>query len=266
MKTFTALGFSIGDITTLPDSVLTVWPEGIPLEAEADVADGTLFQVYPRGDYTIRLWHPLPGHGLFDFATISHPDQPDVRVDDVETIEDPSPSDLTGEGEADIIFHIRGVGSAHCCWGTKVYNLGATPRLVLDIMSPAYQLGSTGQGTFDDPDADGRWEFITLDPLPLGCTQPTVQAILRYDAGAGRYVGATPAYAPLLADLIAELNTTTTAGGVCEIYKLVATLMYAGRDTDARAAFDRLYSGPDAIGDWATLSGAVRAGRYYVAP
>jgi hypothetical protein len=267
MDTFTALGFHTADITVLPDEIIALWPLGTPLASVASVPQDTVYQEFIVISYTIRLWHP--GQGMHDFATISQFGQPDIRVDDVETIDGLPPRvpplDVTGDRDPDLIFLTHPNGSAHCCYGTIVYNLGALPNQVLNILSPAYQTPGTGRGDFQDIDSDGRDEFITNDPLQgIACSQPSVYVILQYDPVQGHYVGATPRFAAYRADMIARYLRLPTTSDPCTIYPLVTTLSYLGKTGAAKAAFDRLYRSDNAASYWQTLQTAVHQGRFYV--
>jgi hypothetical protein len=262
MDTFNALGFSTADITILPDAFMAQWPVGNPLRTLAPVAGDTVYQEFLARIYTIRLWHP--GQGMFNYATISQGGDPIVRVEALDSIVEVPPRDLTGDRDPDIIFLTHPVGSAHCCFGTVVYNLGSAPREILNILSLAYQ-SDTGRGDFQDIDGDGRYEFITHDPLTnIPCTQPSVYTILQYDPAQGKYIGATPHFAAYRADMIARYLRLPTTSDPCTIYPMVATLSYFGKTADARAAYDRLYRGDNPAAYWDTLQTAVQQGRFYV--
>jgi hypothetical protein len=267
MDTFTASGFHSADMTVLPDDIVALWPLGTPLASVAAASQDTITQEFSIISYAIRLWHPA--QGLHDFATISQLGQPDIRIDDVETIVGlplrVPPLEVTGDHDPDLIFLIHPNGSAHCCYGTVVYNLGTLPTQVLNILSPAYQTPATGRGDFQDIDGDGRDEFITSDPLTgIPCTQPSVYTILQYDPIQGKYVGATPRFATYRADMIARYLSLPTTSDPCTIYPMVTTLSYLGKTDDAKAAYDRLYRGADAGAYWETLQTAVQHGRFYV--
>jgi hypothetical protein len=263
MDTFNALGFQVKNITTLPDEIVNLWPTGMPLDSVVPPPQDTVYQQIVIGSYTVRLWHP--GQGITDFATLSAPDQPDVRVNDIEGIEQLPAPDVTGDGSPDLMFLTHPNGSVHCCYGTVVYNLGAVPTKILDILSPASQIPGTGRGYFQDFDGDRRYEFITRDPLVgVACTQPSVYVTLQYDPAQGQYVGATPSFASYNADMINQYLAVPLTSDPCTIYPAVTTLLYMGRPDDAKVAFDSLYQGSDAASLWTTLQTAVNQGRFYV--
>ncbi len=263
MDTFTALGFQTSQISVLPDSVLALWPLGGGLTSTTTTSADTVYDQQTIGMYTIRLWHPA--HGLTNFATISTPGQPDVRIDDVESIGGLPAANVTGDGLPDVEFPIRSnPGSVHCCSGTVVYELGASPLNILSVLSPADQLASTGIGEFQDLNGDGAYEFIVQDPLTgIACSQPNVTAILSYDSASGRYVGASPHFASYYNDEITQFTAQAAVGDHCSVYPLIETLLYMGRMADAQTAFNSFYHGSDAADFWAALQTAAQAGRFY---
>jgi hypothetical protein len=261
MTTFTANGFRVEDITILPDAILNLWPLGVEL-TPVTASNGVLFKTLTIGAYTIRLFHPT--QGMFDFATINVDGQPEIVVQDVESIADLPAADITGEGNPDVVFLIRGVGSAHCCWGTAIYDLGASAVNVLRITSPAYFGMNTGRGELKDLNGDGIYEFVTYDPMPMGtCSSGTaVMTVLRYDASQQKYVGASPQFASYFDTYIADLTASTQPTPAC--LPLVAALLYIGKTDEARSEFDRLYTGTDPDMYWEDMKSTVEHGRYYV--
>lgn len=265
MATFNVLGFHTYEITVLPDDVLALWPLGEPLASSAPVTGtgDTVYREFTLGDYTVHLWHP--GQGMHDFVTLTATNRADVRVDDLDVIGSLPAADVTGEGDPDLLILTHPNGSAHCCYGSVLYNLGEMPTKILDILSPAYQLPGTGRGDFQDIDGDGRYEFITLDPLQgIACTQPSVYTILQYAPAQGRYVGATPHFASYRADTIARYLQLPATSDPCTIYPMVTTLFYMGKANEAKAAYDRLYRGADAAAYWETLKTAAEQGHFYI--
>jgi len=272
MDTFNWLGFQVKDITVLPDNILALWPEGEPLPTKPQpvAEDGAkLVQTINLGRYTIQRWQRYSTPSWLDYAFISAPKMLSVRLEAVEAISVPSVADITGDGNPDIIFLAHYAGSSHCCWGTVVYDLGATPTKVLDITSPAYQLPSTGRGNFLDLDGDGSYEFVTFDPVAMGCSQPVVQVILRFDPTKRAYVGATPRYPEYYARKLSVLEAEAQArnvydpGDPCTPVPLVTSLLYLGLPTEARAALDRVYKGPNPDALFTEVKKAAESGRFY---
>jgi hypothetical protein len=276
MDTFIALGFQVKSITILPDSRLSLWPLGVPLDSvlKTRSADGyhRLYQTINISSYTIRVWRYAANDrgSWLDYVTISAPHQADIRVNGVVEIGQLPAWDVTGEGHPDIMFLTDPAGSAHCCSGTIVYDLGPIPTRVLDIVSPADQDRGIGRGEFRDLNGDSVYEFVTHDHVQLGgCSleQPSVMVVLQYDRARRRYVGASPRFASFYADLLARLSAEAPWVGPndhCVVLPLVPTLLYLGKISEARAAFDRLYRGEDAAAYWVQLQNTVKRGRFYV--
>ncbi|MEO8611782.1 MAG: hypothetical protein ABI690_28040 [Chloroflexota bacterium] len=263
MDTFEAMGFQIDDITILPDDILAKWRLGAPIDSILSTTADKVYQTVSIASYTICLWHP--GQGISDFATISALNQPDIRVDGIESIAPLPVDDINGDGYPDLMFLTHPNGSAHCCYGTIIYSLGKVPTQILNILSPAYQTPGTGRGDFQDIDGDGRYEFVTNDPLGgIACTQPSVNVILQYDPMQGHYVGVTPQFATYRADMIARYLSLPSTSDPCTIYPMVTTLMYLGKTDEAKAAFYRLYHADNTASYWETLQAAVKLGRFYV--
>jgi hypothetical protein len=273
MDTFVALGFQVKNITILPDSVLSLWPLGGPLDSvlKTRSADGyhRLYQTINIGSYTIQVWRYAANDrgSWLDYVTISAPHQADIRVNGVVEIGQLPAWDVTGEGHPDIMLLTDPAGSAHCCSGTIVYDLGPVPKKVLDILSPAYHVPWTGRGEFKDLNGDGVYEFVTHDPLDMPCSQVHVMVILQYDRARSRYGGASPRFASFYTDLLAQLSAEArawTPGDRCAVQPLVPTLLYLGKISEARAAFDRLYRDEDAEAYWKQIQDIVKRGRFYV--
>ena len=220
------------------------------------------------GAYTIRLWQPVPGTGMYNQATIHREGQPEITVDAVTAIHD-LPAGLTGDGSPDIWFETF-AGGSRCCAGTVAYDLGTVPTKVLDILQEPDYYG-TGSGTFQDLDGDGSLEFITRDPLRgIPCSGPAVKVILQYLPGQG-YVGASPRFAAAHADDIAvhtrgaeEQVELSRDGYKCGVYELIVDYLYSGQVDRAWEELQRLYLGSDLEQFRAQLQQAVNQGRFYV--
>lgn len=268
MATFTSLGYKTEDISVLPDSIVGAWPLGTPLPAGSGGANppaspaGSQTQI---GGYTIRLTPQTGGVGGPYQGVIAQPGQPDITIPDVERLGDLPAADVTGEGDPDVMFLTRSVGSSHCCWGTIIYNLGATPLKVLDMISTPYYSDATGRVTFKDMNGDGSYEILTWDAMTgLPCSQPSVMAVLAYSSD-GRYEGAGPRYPYAFAAEEDSLKQSTQPGAICDIYPYIATEYTSGATTLAQQEFDRLYTGSNHDADWEALRRAVEHSRFYVA-
>ncbi len=269
MATFSAMGFQISEITLLPDNILSRWPLGDPMPRLSG-SSAQIVQELVIGDYTIRHW--TSPQEYFDYAIISAPHQPDIRVEQVEAIGQLPTSDVTGEGHPDVVFTLDKIGS-RCCMGTSLYDLGATPTEVLHSFHP-YAMYSTegGAGIFRDLDGDGRYEFITDDGVYASCSTPVVEAVLAYDPNQQRYVSASRQFLDYYADYFVQLVESANAVPEtrmhygCVAQSLVQTLLYLGLDQEARVAFDRLYAAPDAEVYWNEYVEGVKRGKFYEGP
>ena len=206
--------------------------------------------------YAIRVWrNPASDAFMFDdILTISGTGQPQVRVESCVDLGEETGTDITGEGHPDVVVKVF-TGGAHCCFSTIVYDLGPTLTKVLE--TPL----SNCDGHFQDLDGDGVLEFITCDDLfayEYCCFagSPAVRVVLQYEPGRG-YVPASPRFPQVYADDIArdlKLAEEATPGGMgewdndtkCAVLPLVLDYLYSGRADEAWAAFDRLYTYPDA--------------------
>ena len=206
------------------------------------------------GHYAIRLWQGVPGSfECLDIVTIDAWAQPRVQIEAVDTLDDLTGSDITGEGHPDVIIHTFTRG-AHCCFSTFVYDLGPTITKVLETPE------SHCPSTFGDLDGDGVSECQTCDDLfayrycgYAGSPMPMV--ILEYGPGQG-YVPASPRFAYLYAgDIVAHTLRAqqATLGGMCQddgttkcaVLAVVLDYLYAGLPQYAWAELYRLYRCPD---------------------
>lgn len=269
MATFSAMGFQISEITLLPDNILSLWPLGDPMPKLSEPS-AQIVQELVIGDYTIRHW--TSPQEFFDYAIISAPHQPDIRVEQVQAIGQLPASDVTGEGHPDVMFILDKIGS-RCCAGTSLYDLGAAPTEVLQIFHPYGTYSAEGgAGIFRDLDGDGRYEFITDDGVYASCSTPVAEAVLAYDPNQQRYVSASRQFLVYYADYFVQLAESANAVPEtrmhygCVAQSLVQTLLYLGLDQEARVAFDRLYAAPDAEEYWNDFVEGVKRGRFYEAP
>ena len=251
MPIFDAMGFKLGNITVLPDTVVALWALGDPLPKQnASGSD----QKVTIGRYTIRINKPTP----YDFfATISAPGQQDVRIAHAISIGQLPVADINGDGAPDVLiltwFPDGGTS------GTVVYSLGATPTKILDVGS-VWRWINTGTGEFKDLNGDGIYEFVTLDPpVLIQCPALLETVVLRYSAANHLYVAANPQFPAFYSDLLAQYaaNPSTQCGAI-------GNLLYLDRVNEAQAIFDRLYQGTETMQYWPALQELVKQGRYYV--
>jgi hypothetical protein len=228
------------------------------------------------GIYAVRLWRNTASEGLgFDsIVTISAVGQPQVKIESAPGWDDLTGTDITGEGDPDVIIETYS-GGAHCCFATFVYNLGSKLTKVLE--TPSSNCG----GIFQDLDEDGVLEFVTCDDLfaytycPF-VGSPAVKVILRYEPGRG-YVPASPRFAHLYADDIAthtQMAEQAEPGAMgewdgttkCSVLPLVLDYLYSGQPDQAWAALKRWYSHPDLESFRAEIEEAVNQSPLFTAP
>jgi hypothetical protein len=240
--------------TFTPTSIPTLSPTSLTPEPP----DPAYFLQEERfiGPYAIRMWrNPDSDPFMFDsILTISGAGQPQVRVESFSGLGDETGTDITGEGHPDVIVNVF-TGGAHCCFSTIVYDLGPTLTKVLE--TPLSNCG----GHFQDLDGDGVLEFITCDDLFAYeyCSfagSPIVQVVLQHEPGRG-YIPASPRFPQLyVEDIARDLRRAEEAvpGAMgewyndtkCSVLPLILDYLYSGQADEAWAAFDRLYTYPDA--------------------
>ena len=257
-------------VTQAPSPASTVSPS-TPTVVPVPTTDGSvLVEEWFVGAYTVRVFQPAPGMGMYNRAIISGPGQPEIQVESATAIGSLPVEDVTGDRFPDLWLETF-AGGSRCCWGTIVYSLGPTPVKVLDILQlPDYY--GTGSGVFEDLDGDGIYEFVTKDPLlGIPCTAPSVKAVLRYAPGQG-YVGAGPRFAGAYADDIAAHTRRAEAeielsrdGYKCGVYEVIVDYLYAGQPDRAWEELRRLYLGSDLEQFQMQLEQAVLGGRFFVA-
>jgi hypothetical protein len=264
-------------VTRIPSSTPapSVYPSVTPSDPTF-VANGLTYSLADEreiGAYTVRWWHrDTAGLCWLGLGTIERAGQPPVMIEDACPFVELPASDVTGEGEPDVLFQIRPGGGSHCCWGLVLVNLGAAPTEVLRIVSRPYVYD--GGGAFEDLNGDGRFEFVNqvgygFNTLP--CSGPTVTAIAQYDQATRTYVGASPQYAGYYATDIdnairtAEASVSQSeANNQCVVAQMVALLMFSGQVERARTEFNRFYLKPDAEEFRANLEAAIRQSRFFV--
>ena len=240
--------------------------------------DGYLLEVERIiGDYTIRLWgwqERFFGPRGRAVVIITGPSATTVEVDWAFQIGPLSGTDITGEGNPDLI--VTGYsGGAHCCFSSTVYDLGPT----LTVIPVAG--GGNCSGTFEDLDGDGSYEFLTCDDAfayhyCCYAGSPMVRVILCYERKIG-YVPASPRFASLYEpDIVAhtELAQQATDATMCEwdetskcaVLPLILDYLYSGRMDQAWEVLERYYSFPDADTFRAEIEAVVRSSPRFMLP
>jgi len=229
------------------------------------------------GEYTVRQWS---WSGCFfgprgrAVVIISGPSVTTVELDWAFQIDPLSGTDVTGEGNPDLIVTSYS-GGAHCCFSSTVYDLG--PGLtVIPVVG-----GGNCSGTFEDLDGDGSYEFLTCDDAfayryCCYAGSPLVRVILRYERGIG-YVPASPRFSSLYeADIAAHTELAQQASaatmcewdetGKCSVLPLVLDYLYSGRIAQAWEALARYYALPDASAFRAEIEAVVRSSPRFALP
>jgi hypothetical protein len=226
------------------------------------------------GSYAVRLWRNTAADSWrFDnIATISAGGQTLVQIELASGLGALTGTDITGEGHPDVVIETF-TGGAHCCFSTRVYDLGPTLTKVLE--TPESNCG----GQFEDLDGDGVLEFVTCDDLfaYVYCAyafSPFVQVILQYEPERG-YVPVSPRFAHLYAEAmathtrLAEETSADDTGGwdgtnKCAVLPLVLDYLYTGQADQAWSALTQFYHYPDRLLFWAEVVQAVAESPLYV--
>jgi hypothetical protein len=226
-----------------------------PADPERPKAQWTIKEERTVGPYTVRQWHDQSSDMPWgDIATISVLGRPQIQMTMTSAIGDTTGKDLTGDGVPDIEIQTWS-GGAHCCFGTTLYQAGATLTKLLD-----YE-GNNCAGNFEDLNGDGKYEFVTCDDLfaytyCAFAASPMVRVIYQYKPGAG-YRPAGPKFASAYTGDIADHTTLAQTGkpddagewdhtNKCSVLPLVLDYLYSGQSDQAWQAFDQYYKGPDA--------------------
>jgi hypothetical protein len=257
--------------TPLPPATPTAVPSPTPeLPGEGYVVE----EEREIGAYAVQVWRNASPEGTpYDrIVLILRGGQPEARIDYVIALGEETGSDLTGEGNPDVVVRSY-TGGAHCCFSTTVYDLGPDLRKVLE--TPL----SNCDGTFEDLDGDGVAEFVTCDDVfayaycPFA-SSPVVQVVLQYDPARGSYLPASSRFPALYAEIVdrhlpqAESAQAGELGewdgtAKCAVLPLVLDYLYTGQTEAAWSALGRTYTAPDAPLFWAEIVQAAKDSPLY---
>lgn len=229
------------------------------------------------GPYVVRVWRNTTSEMLANFdsvVTIQATGQPMIQIDMAPGLHELTGTDITGEGNPDVIVETYS-GGAHCCFSTIVYDLGSTPTEVLRTPE------SNCSGSFEDLDEDGVLEFVTCDDRfsYVYCCfagSPVAKVIMKYRPGEG-YVPASTSFRHLYAEDIAnhtEAAEAATPGEYCEwdettkcaVLPVVLDYLYSGQWDKAWAELDRLYPYADKETFREEITDSVGRSELYVFP
>lgn len=232
------------------------------------------------GEYAVRFWRNANAAAdtvFFDgLVTIAASGEGPIQIESASALGAQTGTDITGDGFSEVIVETYS-GGAHCCFGTVVYSMkGSSIQKVLDTAP------SNCGGSFADLDGDGVLEFDTCDDsfaytyCPYAAS-PIVRVIFQYDPAQGLYLPASPRFASLYADLIAEhtkFAEETQPGELgewdgsnkCSVLPAVLDYLYSGQTDQAWAEFSRLYTAPDADTFRAEIEKVIEGSGRYVRP
>lgn len=232
------------------------------------------------GNYTLRLWHNTNGAAdtaFFDgVVTIWTPGEPPIQIESVSGFGQQNGTDVNGDGFPEVVVETYS-GGAHCCFNTVAFTMkGSSIKKVLDTAP------SNCGGSFTDLNGDGVMEFDTCDDsfaytyCPYAAS-PVVRAIFQYDPAQGLYLPASPRFADLYADAIAEhtkFAEQTRPGELgewdntnkCSVLPVVLDYLYSGQTDKAWEEFNRLYTAPDAVTFRAEIEKVIEGSGRYVRP
>jgi len=284
-----------GVAATLRAAAAATTPAPAPQETEAPqsipIASPPRSELYPEttytlqeekifGAYAVRFWRNADAAAdtiFFDgIVTIESSSARPIKIESVAALGTQTGADITGDGFPEVIVETYS-GGAHCCFGTVVYNMrGSSIKKVLDTAP------SNCGGSFADLDGDGVMEFDTCDDsfAYTYCSyaaSPIVRAIFQYDSAQGLYLSASPRFADLYADAIAEhtkFAEQTRPGELgewdgsnkCAVLPVVLDYLYSGQTDKAWAEFTRLYTAPDAATFRAEIEKVIEGSGRYVRP
>jgi hypothetical protein len=211
------------------------------------------------GRYAVRYWSDPTM--TYTVLTIDSADQPRVQVDSFAggSVSDLTGTDITGEGNPDVVFEMSFGGATGLACSTHIYDLGGRITKVVETSTSACG------ARFADPNVDGIPELIVADPTYTyqfcsGAESPLVEVVLAYDRGTRLYRPQSalyPAYYRAQAeaylaqtDLAAQIDALVQAGAMdsvkCRVLGLVLPYLYGGMTNEAWAQFNRYYRFADA--------------------
>lgn len=224
--------------------------------------------------YTVSLWESTSQGWSHQIVTVDAVGQKRIQVEDVQSLDALTGSDVTGDGTLDVVIHTFTQG-AHCCFTLIIYELGATPFKALETPQ------SNCPSSLVNLDADRALEIETCDDLfaYLYCSyasSPLVTVYLDYRAGVG-YVPASPRFASLYAMDIAahtlQAERTVAQHGCdpagesrCAVLAVALDHLYAGAESRAWSELRRIYRCPDVDSFAAEIKATVEASPLYAKP
>lgn len=211
------------------------------------------------GQYAVREW--ADPTFTYEVLTIDHATQPRIQVDSYRggALNDITGTDITGEGNPDVVYEMSYGGATGLACSVYVFNLGATATRIVETPT-----GACG-ARVADLNANNQQELIIADTtfayqFCSGAESPLIEAVLAYD-GAGRTFRPQSANFPTYyraqaeaflarTDLSAQLAGQAAEGNMesvkCGVLGVVLPYLYGGMTNEAWTTFNTLYPYPDA--------------------
>jgi hypothetical protein len=224
------------------------------------------------GEYAVRVWRAPEESALGGAVTIERDGQPVVVIGDA-GLHAMTGTDIDASGWPNVIVETYS-GGAHCCFATRVFDLGE--RLVEIHLPPSP--GGNAAADFVDLDGDGIWEVVSVDDsfAYAYCAyagSPAVPVALALDTSCLQYVPASFRYPELYwAAIGRDAERAAASDGVdpgwdgtskCEVLPLVLDYLYMGDRDAARQALETYYVAVDRDAFWAEILATTSASPYY---
>lgn len=232
----------------------------------------------PFGDYVVRLWKDTATDSpIYDnIIVISAQGEEPIQIDNVSKLDEATGMDVNGDGLPEVVLETYS-GGAHCCFTNIIYTMSGS-----SIHEILHSVESNCGGLLKDLDGDGVMEYDTCDDsfayayCPF-VASPAVRVIYAYDPAQGKYVPATPKFANLFTDQIAQDTQRAETGkpgddgefdnsNKCSVLPVVLDYLYSGQTDKAWSEFDRLYTAADAATFRADIEKTVFNSVRYAAP
>jgi hypothetical protein len=263
----------------MPWLVVSAQPAQSPVSEWSKDAVYGLNKELTVGRYSVRVWQNIAADGLpyHGIVTITTKGQVLVRHEWTLGLEELSGTDITGEGNPDIIIQTYS-GGAHCCFDTFLYDLGTDLTEIPVHASP----GGNQCGRFEDLDGDGIYEFLSFDDsfayrYCAYAGTPVVRVVLKYEPGEG-YVPASHEFAHLYTEDISvhtqwaqRVRQGPPYSGwdntsKCSVLPLVLDHLYSGCPDMAWAALYKYYTFPDVEEFRVDMEQVVYESPYFTSP
>jgi hypothetical protein len=209
-------------------------------------------------DYVVRLWQDPTA--MYQALTIDRAGQQRIQIDSMMggQVYDLTSTDITGEGNPDVIYEVAFAGSDPRC-SVVIYDLGAQAATRIAETPP----GICG-ARFTDLNSDGRRELIVNDPAFVNqfCgveVSPLVEVVLEYNSGQRRFIPQSalfPEYyeaqaqsylarTDLPALLSAQAQANELGSAKCTVLGVVLPYLYGGSISEGWTNLRQYYTFAD---------------------